>query len=126
MSGLVESSADARSKTIGQNFRCRAWVNINSNITFSPNPTSAAVRASGNVSSIGYLATGRLEVNLTQPMPDTNYAVFVDGNVNDSNVDTRRSSRATHFYTNGVKLVSGLTSSDSAEDFIYTYVAFFR
>ena len=126
MSGIVDQSADARSKTIGQNFRCRAWVNIDANITFSPNPTPAAVRASGNVSSIGYLATGRLEVNLTQPMPDTNYAVLVDGNVNNSNTDTRRSCRATHFYTSGVKMVSGTTHADVAEDFIYTYVAFFR
>ena len=29
MSGLIEYSADARSKTIGANFRVRAWVNFN-------------------------------------------------------------------------------------------------
>ena len=45
MSGLVESSADARSKTIGQNFRCRAWVNFNGSGT-------VAIRDSRNVSSI--------------------------------------------------------------------------
>ena len=68
MSGLIESSADARSKIIGQNFRCRAWVNFNGIGT-------VAIRASGNVSSITDNATGDYTVNYTTALPDANYAV---------------------------------------------------
>jgi len=75
MSGLVESSADARSKTIGQNFRVRAWVNFNGAGDFSTNPSTAAIRSSGNVSSITFNATGDYTVNFTTAMPDANYAV---------------------------------------------------
>ena len=68
MSGLVGHSADARSKTIGQNFRCRAWVNFNGTGTI-------AIRASGNVSSItDNDGNGDYTVNFTTAMPDANYA----------------------------------------------------
>ena len=70
MSGLLESSADARSKTIGQNFRCRAWVNFNGGGT-------VAIRDSGNVSSITDNGTGNYTVNFTTAMPDTNYADII-------------------------------------------------
>jgi hypothetical protein len=67
MSGLVDQSADARSKTIGANFRCRAWVNFNG--------TDSGFRASGNVSGITDNASGDYTVNFTIAMPDANYAV---------------------------------------------------
>ena len=67
MNGLVESSADARSKTIGQNFRCRAWVNFNGTGT-------VAIRDSRNVSSITDNGTGDYTVNFTTDMPDANYS----------------------------------------------------
>ena len=68
MSGLVDQSADARSKTIGQNFRCRAWVNFNGTGT-------VAIRSSGNVSSITDEGTGKYVVNFTTAMPDADYAL---------------------------------------------------
>ena len=68
MSGLIESSADARSKTIGGNFRCRTWVNFNGSGT-------VAIRDSGNVSSITDTATGDYSVNFTTAMADTNYCI---------------------------------------------------
>tara|TARA_R100000458_G_scaffold53701_1_gene56215 strand:- start:17 stop:349 length:333 start_codon:yes stop_codon:yes gene_type:complete len=68
MSGLIEHSADARSKTIGQNFRCRAWVNFNGSGTI-------AIVGSGNVSSITDTNVGNYTVNFTQSMPDANFAV---------------------------------------------------
>lgn len=49
-------------------YGCRAWVNFNG--TGTP-----AIRDSGNVSSITDLGTGNYTVNLTNAMPDTNYAV---------------------------------------------------
>ncbi len=49
-------------------YGCRAWVNFNGTGT-------VAIRASGNVSSITDTGVGYYEVNLTNAMPDMNYAV---------------------------------------------------
>jgi hypothetical protein len=49
-------------------FLARAWVNFNGTGT-------VAIRASGNVSSITDLSTGRYEVNFTTAMPDANFMV---------------------------------------------------
>ena len=117
-SGLVDQSADGRSKTIGQNFRCRAWINFNGTGTI-------AIRGSGNISGISDLATGRYEVNLSKNMANVDYAIVATGNVNGSDVDTGRAARATHFYTSGVKLICGSTGG-SAEDWEYVSVVFFR
>ena len=70
MSGLVDQRADARSKTIGGNFRVRAWVNFNMAGDFSTNPGTAMIRGSGNVSSIAGNGTGDFTVNFTQKIPD--------------------------------------------------------
>lgn len=68
MSGIVEFSADSRSKTIGQNFRVRAWANFAGTGT-------ASIRDSGNVSSITDNGTGDFTINFTTAMPTTNYSV---------------------------------------------------
>lgn len=52
----------------GINYSCRAWVNFNGTGT-------VAIRASGNVTSITDNGVGLYTVNLTNAMPDTNYAV---------------------------------------------------
>tara|TARA_B100002019_G_C21188995_1_gene557766 strand:- start:420 stop:770 length:351 start_codon:yes stop_codon:yes gene_type:complete len=65
MSGLVEYSADARSKTIGQNFRVRAWVKCN---------LGGTVQDSQNVTSVGH-STGQYTVNFANDMPNADYAV---------------------------------------------------
>ena len=51
-------------------YGCRAWVNFNGTST-------VAIRGSGNVSSITDLATGTYTVNLTNAMPDGNYAIQI-------------------------------------------------
>jgi|688.fasta_scaffold231615_3 hypothetical protein len=51
-------------------YGCRAWVNFNGTGT-------VAIRASGNVSSITDFATGDYQVNITNAMPDANYAFQV-------------------------------------------------
>jgi hypothetical protein len=51
----------------GVAYGCRAWVNFNG--TGTP-----AIRASGNVSSIGDLGTGSFQVNFITFMPDNNYS----------------------------------------------------
>jgi hypothetical protein len=49
-------------------YGCRAWVNFNGTGT-------AAIRASGNVTSITDNGTGDYTVNFTTAMPDANYSV---------------------------------------------------
>lgn len=49
-------------------YMARAWVNFNGTGTVT-------IRASGNVSSITDVGVGTYTVNLTNAMPDTNYAV---------------------------------------------------
>ena len=78
MSGLVESSADARSKTIGGNFRCRAWVNFYGN-SGSGVGSNVTVRGSGNVSSVTDLAPGQYQINFTTDMPNANYCAVAMG-----------------------------------------------
>lgn len=51
-------------------YMCRAWVNFNGT-TASP----STIRGSGNVTSVTKSSTGLYTVNLTNAMPDTNYAV---------------------------------------------------
>jgi len=63
-------------------YSARAWVNFNG--TGTP-----AIRASGNVSSITDVSTGRYKVNFATNMPDIDYAVTVasqQANNNDSQV----------------------------------------
>jgi hypothetical protein len=60
--------------TLHNGYLCRAWVNFNGTGTFSPNPSTTAIRASGNVSSILKNGTGDYTVNFTTALPDANYA----------------------------------------------------
>ena len=55
----------------------KAWVNFDGTNAFSPNPSTTAIRASFNVSSITDGGTGNFTVNFTASMSDANYAVFV-------------------------------------------------
>lgn len=48
-------------------YACRAWVNFNGTGTVATN-------ASGNVSSVSDLGTGKYRVNFTTAMPDVNYS----------------------------------------------------
>ena len=81
MSGLVKGSADARSKTIGQNFRVRAWV------TFNGSSLSGTItdHTHGNVNSITVHSKGVYTINFTTALPDANYALAGISNGNASN-----------------------------------------
>ena len=122
MSGLVDS-ADARSKTIGQNFRCRACANFSDN--------DHAIRASGNISSITN-NTEYCTVNFKSNMPDANYAIVgcsgdsgnasgccltTGYNVASINTSNTASSFRTQIY---------YQSSGTASSVAYIYVAVFR
>lgn len=103
MSGLVELSADARSKTIGGNFRVRAWCYYDQN--------ADTVGASGNISSISDDSTGKFTVNFAHSMPDTNYCVsaFCNDAVNNQSIHFR------HF-GNYVKAVGSLACATGYPD----------
>ena len=51
-----------------EQYTAKAWVNFDGTGT-------VAIRASGNVSSITDNGTGDYTINMTNPMPDTNYSV---------------------------------------------------
>jgi hypothetical protein len=54
---------------------CRAWVNFNGTNAFVPNPSTSAIRASFNVSSISRYATGEYGVNFSTALADANFAI---------------------------------------------------
>ena len=56
-------------------YACRAWVNFDGTNAFSPNPSTTAIRASGNVTSISDNGVGDYSVNFTTAMVDTNYSI---------------------------------------------------
>jgi len=55
----------------------KAWVNFNGADAFSPNPSTTAIRASFNVSSITDNSTGNYTANFTANMADANYATVI-------------------------------------------------
>jgi hypothetical protein len=59
--------------TLYPSYTCRAWVNFNGTLT---SPISG--RASGNISSITKVGTGRFTVTFTTPLPDANYCVNIN------------------------------------------------
>lgn len=63
-------------------YLCRAWVNFNGTNAFSPNPSTTAIRASGNVTSITDNGVGDYTVNFTTAMTDVNYAYTASSNAN--------------------------------------------
>ena len=89
MSGLVESSVDARSKTIGQNFRCRAWVKCDSGGT---------INASQNVTSVGH-SSGNYTVNFATSMPSADYSVLFGKSAYGSNDDGKYANLGAHTLT---------------------------
>jgi hypothetical protein len=67
--------------TLSNGYLCRAWVNFDGTGTFTPNPSTSKIRASGNVSSITDNGIGNYTINFTISMIDTNYSFL--GNATD-------------------------------------------
>jgi len=105
-------------------FLCRAWVNFNGTGT-------VAIRASGNVSSITDIATGRYTINLTTAMPDANYSVTASASSTASNA-----ALAVQIFTGAPWSVSAPTTSSfsivtpvsttNATDLEYVCLSVFR
>ena len=106
MSGIVDHSADARSKTIGQNFRCRAWVNFNGSGT-------VAIRDSGNVTSVADDGTGQYTVNFTTAMSADTFAAVASAR--DPVLAVASSGNIT---TSGVQLMCDSGGSDTSHAFV--------
>ena len=124
MSGLVESSADARSKTIGSNFRVRAWVAFQGNASSAGNNTRT-IRDSGNVSSVVRTTGGTFDINFIQKPPSSDgYCAFVSGNINTSNNDLRRNERVIEWTQDSCKVITGDTGSNNnnLEDYPFVNV----
>jgi hypothetical protein len=54
-------------------YGARAWINFDGTGTFSPNPSTTKIRASGNVSSVTKNTTGDYTINITTAFSDANY-----------------------------------------------------
>ena len=126
MSGHIEASADARSKTIGQNFRLRAWVNFNG--------TDSGFRGSGNVSGVTDNGDGDYTLDFTSAMPDANYAVaFATGPGNGrvpmiktSNFNDTSNQSAVTMSTTQLRVVMTTTDSFNLGDTSFYCVSVFR
>ena len=102
--------------SVGTAYGCRAWVNFNGTGT-------AAIRESGNVSSITDNGTGNFTINFTTAMPDTNYSVA--GVVGKGTVFLGLFTMAGTPTTSSVIIQCEAVSSTNT-DFAYTYVHIFR
>lgn len=104
-------------------YGCRAWVNFDGTGTYSPNPSTSKIRASGNVTSITKNTTGDYTVNLTTAMPDVNYLVACAGRVATSGANINPLSESAS--TSALRVLTFNTAWASL-DLTYVYVALFR
>ena len=88
-------------------YACRAWVNFDGINAFSPNPSTSAIRDSGNVSSIYQNGTGDYTINFETAMPSTSFCVsgmvlenFSSGGRSDRHINPTR----TNFNTGYIRI----------------------
>jgi hypothetical protein len=102
-------------------YGCRAWVNFNGTGT-------VAIRASGNVSSVGDNGTGDYTLNFSTAMPNTNYSITAWARHNDdtggrSVCSGRNSGTKT---TSAVAVLTGYSGQAGTQDSPEVGVAIFR
>lgn len=100
-------------------YGCRAWVNFDGTGT-------AAIRASGNVSSITDNAPGDYKVNFTTAMPDANYAVVCSAHATTFLAQSNAAPNYSTFTTGSVDILTGNTVSGALTDMSHISVAIFR
>lgn len=106
-------------------FACRGWVNFNG--------TSGAIRASGNVSSVTRIGTGRYRINFTTAMPDANYCMTSatnsygssdpGGNINVKIETSSITGAPSNMTTTSVDVICG---AGALTDASYICISFFR
>jgi hypothetical protein len=74
----TEPPAFNNSASVTEGTSCRAWVNFNGTGTFAPNPSTIAIRASFNVTSILKSGGGNFTVNITNALADGNYSAIAN------------------------------------------------
>jgi hypothetical protein len=94
-------------------YAARAWVNFDGTGTFSPNPSTSKIKASGNVSSIQKIGTGNYQINLTTAMADANYCIVANGNTDCRSVSTFTTSS---FQTFTFSRADAFTAQDQANN----------
>ena len=107
----------------GPAYACRAWVRFNGTGTVS-------ILGGGNVSSITDRGVGLYTVNLTNPMPDTSYAVVGTANQTDAvltggyddNVGAYTFTTSSFF----INTTNGSSGTSSSADMVIIAVAVFR
>ncbi len=115
----IQKSTIGTSSTLYEDFVCRAWINFNGSAV----PTS---RGSGNISSITDTAVGNWTVNLTQAMPDVNFAITAaGGRYNDGRVLAVQGPNCYALSTSSIQVVTG-SDTTSANDWLDIYFAIFR
>ena len=82
----------------------KAWVNFDGTNAFSPNPSTTAIRASFNVSSITDNGAGDYTINFTVAMSDTNYCAVGSTGPKGSNSESLTIS--SYVSTSAVRVVS--------------------
>jgi hypothetical protein len=107
-------------------YTCKAWVNFDGTGTFSPNPSTTKIRASGNVSSITDNAMGDYTVNFTNALADANYAPVSMSSSASGETQPRQI-----VYKGGIKTVSALQvvaelDSGTNVDTESVFIAIFR
>lgn len=112
-------------------YGCRAWVNFDGTGTFSPNPSTTKIRASGNVSSITDNGTGDYTVNFTTAMPDVNYSFVGGGQIDISAADANRATLSARrgsgdIAVGSLRVVTGGAGASSSADILVATVAIFR
>lgn len=98
-------------------YGCRAWVCFNGSGT-------VAIRASGNVTSVTDLNTGRFTVNFTTAMPDSNYCMNFNFSSPDSSTNEPKESSDTVRTSSAVSITSLVAGS--YYDSIYNSVSIHR
>ena len=100
-------------------YQCRAWVNFNGTGT-------VAIRASGNVSSITDNGVGTYAVNITNALPDTNYAII--GSARNTSVGSALFQPFPDSISTTSSFAIVITNSTSAvaQDPTYVFISIFR
>lgn len=127
--GLTQS-ADAsgvlKVQSNGVTTNALAWVNFNGTNAFSPNPSTSAIRAAYNVSSITKNGTGDYTLNFTSALSNANYAITVS---TEQQTVTNTSATFNVGYASGqirsntsVQIYSRYTAAGSAAMFDSSYI----
>lgn len=97
---------------------CRAWVNFNG--------STAAIRASFNVSSVTRTGTGDYTVNFSNSLPDANYACVTGSSNNSGIFGTMSGINYNTAPTASACRIYATNDGGGANDPIYVTVGFFR